>query len=219
MPSEPYRIIHSAKRKRIALKIAADGVVELLVPQLFNDHLAPELLAANAHLIRKLRLTSPTRQKLDFSGQTEFMLLGEPFKLRPTHRLRLFDDAFLIPRGSDDEMKLAMIAIYKELASAVFRKRMKIWEDKCALHPQKIRITSANTRWGSCTSAGVISLSWKLVQCPLTCIDYVIIHELSHLKEMNHSAMFWKNVADILPDYRQRRQQLKIFSRTLPCWD
>ncbi len=219
MPSEPYRIIHSAKRKRIALKIANDGVLELLVPQLFNDRLAPELLAANAHLINKLRLASPRRQILDFSGKTEFMLLGEPFKLRHTHRLRLFDDAFLIPRGNDDEMKFEMIALYKELADAIFRKRMTIWENKCSLHPQKIRITSANTRWGSCTSAGVISLSWKLVQCPVTCIDYVIVHELSHLKEMNHSAMFWKCVANILPDYRQRRQQLKIFSRILPSWD
>jgi len=50
-------------------------------------------------------------------------------------------------------------------------------------------------------------------------VDYVIVHELSHLKEMNHSALFWRNVANIMPDYQQRQQKLKIFAKNLPSWD
>ena len=219
MQNNQYRIIHSARRKKIALRIAPDGVIELLVPQSFNDRFAPQLIQSNAPAIEALRRATPRRPQLDFSGESKFLLLGELFELRHTRRLRLFDDAFLIPRGDEQSMKNSMITLYRELALTVFRKRMEIWENKCGLHPSKIRITSANTRWGSCTSAKVISLSWKLVQCPVACVDYVIVHELSHLKEMNHSALFWHNVANIMPDYQQRQQKLKIFAKNLPSWD
>lgn len=219
MQNKTYRIIRNSKRKKTALRIAPDGTVELLVPQSFNDARAPELLSIYAPVIEKLRSATPRRPELDFSGNSKFMLTGNLFELRHTHRLRIFDNAFLIPRGDAQSMKLAMISLYRELANAVFRKRMAIWEAKSGLSPVKMRITSANTRWGSCTSAKVISLSWKLVQCPLSCIDYVIIHELSHLKELNHSARFWKQVAEIMPDYQQHRQLLKQFAKKLPVWE
>jgi predicted metal-dependent hydrolase len=72
----------------------------------------------------------------------------------------------------------------------------------------KIGITGARTRWGSCSAKGSLNFSWRLIMAPLEIIDYVIIHELVHLRYHNHSRAFWKGVADILPDYRARKAWL-----------
>ena len=74
---------------------------------------------------------------------------------------------------------------------------------------EKIRITRAQTRWGSCSSRKTLSFSYRLMQYPKECIDYVIIHELCHLRQMNHSQAFWQEVEQIMPDYRQAEKILK----------
>ena len=75
--------------------------------------------------------------------------------------------------------------------------------------PGKLCISSARTRWGSCSAKGTLSFTWRLVMAPLDIIDYVVVHELCHLKEMNHSRAFWERVETILPDYKRRRKWLK----------
>jgi len=72
-----------------------------------------------------------------------------------------------------------------------------------------IRITSATTRWGSCSSKKTLNFSYRLIMSPSESIDYVIIHELCHLREMNHGPRFWKEVAGIMPDYKQHEKHLK----------
>ncbi len=78
-----------------------------------------------------------------------------------------------------------------------------------------IRISSAQKRWGSCSARGSISLSWRLMRLPEALCDYVIIHELCHLIEMNHSKSFWREVERCLPDYRERRKALKTWQEKL----
>ena len=72
-----------------------------------------------------------------------------------------------------------------------------------------IRITSARTRWGSCSSKKNLSFSYRLIQVPLDVIDYVIIHELAHLKHMNHSKQFWNHVGSMMDDYKEKEEWLK----------
>ena len=82
----------------------------------------------------------------------------------------------------------------------------------------RVRISGAETRWGSCSSSGTISFSWKLAQCPIPLIDYVIWHELTHREEMNHSPRFWNRLEAHLPDARRRRSELRRFERILPIF-
>lgn len=72
-----------------------------------------------------------------------------------------------------------------------------------------IRITSASTRWGSCSSKKTLNFSYRLIMSPPESIDYVIIHELCHLRQMNHSSKFWKEVADIMPEYKKYEKHLR----------
>lgn len=75
----------------------------------------------------------------------------------------------------------------------------------------RITIREQKTRWGSCSSKGNLNFNWKLVLLPVELLEYVVVHELAHRKEMNHSPAFWKIVGEILPDYRERKQKLRQY--------
>jgi predicted metal-dependent hydrolase len=81
--------------------------------------------------------------------------------------------------------------------------------------PASLRITDARQRWGSCTSTGGLNFSWCLIQAPLEIVDYVIVHELVHLKQHDHSRKFWATVEELMPDYERRRQWLRENERLL----
>ena len=213
-----YRIIRSPRRKRIAFRIAPDGAVEILSPDHTPESFLIQLLERERAVITSLKQRAKLHQPLDFSENAGFMLLGTRFPLHLTKRLRLFDHAFMIPDGTDEEKKAALITLYRELAQTIIPNRVMIYSEKCGLKPKKIQINSASTRWGSCSGHKTLSFSWKLVQLPLDLIDYVAVHELSHLQEMNHSPAFWAVVRSIMPDYALRRRKLNALTLSLPRW-
>ena len=94
-------------------------------------------------------------------------------------------------------------------AKEILPQRTSFWAERMGLYPTKIRITSARRRFGSCSSEGHICYSWRLMQYPPEVIDYVVVHELAHLKHMNHSPAFHALVAKYLPDHKARRALLK----------
>ncbi len=214
-----YRIVYSTKRRKTAFRFAADGILEVLAPQGTDPRLIEMLISANTKQISELRARTPVRQQLQFTEGSNFMLLGKLYPLHFTHRLRIFDNAFMIPRGSHEEMRSSMTTLYRELASSIIRKRLIPLQQAAGVIPKKIQISAADTRWGSCSAHKHISFSWKLIQCPVECVDYVIGHELSHIKEMNHSPEFWKHVEKLIPDYRKTRKLLNSFAAKLPEWD
>ena len=87
--------------------------------------------------------------------------------------------------------------------------RVEYWSGRMGLYPTQVKITSAKTRFGSCGSNGHICFSWRLMQYPMEAIDYVVVHELAHLRHMNHSPEFHALVAQYLPDHLERRALLK----------
>lgn len=103
------------------------------------------------------------------------------------------------------EQRAALIRRAKE----VLPQRVAYWSARMGLAPTQIKITSAKTRFGSCGSNGHICFSWRLMQYPMEAIDYVVVHELAHLKHMNHSPAFHALVAQYLPDHKARRALLK----------
>lgn len=81
--------------------------------------------------------------------------------------------------------------------------------------PSSLRITNARQRWGSCTYRGGLNFSWCLIQAPLEIVDYVIVHELVHLRQPDHSRKFWSKVEELMPDYQRRRKWLRENERLL----
>ncbi|HJW25352.1 MAG TPA: SprT family zinc-dependent metalloprotease [Rhodocyclaceae bacterium] len=104
----------------------------------------------------------------------------------------------------------------RERARAVFIERLAVLAPRLGVPLPTLALSSARTRWGSCSSRGSIRLNWRLVFFPLPVIDYVVAHELAHLKEMNHSPRFWSVVEGLCPDWRERRTELKRLGLTCP---
>ncbi|WP_373212001.1 M48 family metallopeptidase [Ruminococcus sp. 5_1_39BFAA] len=97
----------------------------------------------------------------------------------------------------------------QKAAGEVFLQRSRYFAELLNVHFNRITIREQKTRWGSCSSNRNLNFNWKLMLAPPEILDYVVVHELCHLKEMNHSPAFWHEVEQILPDYAQRKKWLK----------
>ena len=98
---------------------------------------------------------------------------------------------------------------YRELARALCTERAEYYARRMDVTYGRIAIKNTKTRWGSCSSLGNLNFHWKLALMPPAILDYVVVHELAHRKEMNHSPRFWAEVEKILPDYKERRGWLR----------
>lgn len=97
----------------------------------------------------------------------------------------------------------------KKQARTILTKRTDYYKEILKVDYEKIRIGNQKTIWGSCSGRRTISYNWHLILMPEQIIDYVVVHELCHLIEMNHSPAFWEKVSEVLPDYQSRREWLK----------
>jgi len=104
----------------------------------------------------------------------------------------------------------------REKARAIFSERLAHFAPALGVDTPPLRLSSARTRWGSCSHHGGISFNWRLVFMPLAVVDYVVAHELAHLREMNHSPRFWSVVEQLCPDWRVRRLELRQLGRQIP---
>ena len=114
-------------------------------------------------------------------------------------------------RQEKREMPEAEKKYYRNLAREVLGARTGYYARKMGVTYGRISIREQKTRWGSCSSEGNLNFHWKLVLMPPEVLDYVVVHELAHRKEMNHSRKFWAEVKNVLPDYEKRRKWLKEF--------
>ena len=104
----------------------------------------------------------------------------------------------------------------REKARVVFSERLAHYAPGLGVATPPLRLSAARTRWGSCSHQGGISLNWRLIFMPLPVVDYVVAHELAHLREMNHSPRFWSVVEQLCPDWRARRLELRQLGRQIP---
>ena len=117
--------------------------------------------------------------------------------------------AYLPTHTTEEQIKERLQLWLKQEAKRIFTTRLPIYAEKLGVTYQSLSLSSAATRWGSCTSQGKIRLNWRLIHFSAEVIDYVIAHELAHRREMNHSPAFWATVASVFPDYQQAKQVLR----------
>lgn len=145
---------------------------------------------------------------------------GRGAQLRPPHTDSADAGAELhvgLPHtATADQIRDAVQAWLMRQAAANFKERMDHFTPLLGVHWKKLRLSSAGTRWGSASADGSIRLNWRLIHFRQAVIDYVVAHELSHLRVMDHSPTFWSTVATVVPDYRSLRAQLK--EDAVPQW-
>lgn len=124
--------------------------------------------------------------------------------------------AFYIPRNlTSEQIKAACVQIYRMLAKRDLTERTLDFAKLMSVTPTAVKINGAVSRWGSCSGRKSINFSWRLIMADDNVIDYVAVHELAHLTEMNHSARFWAIVEGVLSDYRERQNRLKELQKKL----
>ena len=214
-----YQLIRSKKRRKtISLHIKEDGRIILYTPfhtpkwevERFikeRESWIVEKLSEKEKLIREVEKSFIPGEKFLFLGE------GYPLEIQDNysqgHPLKLSFGKFILDKNHFEKARDLFIHWYKREAKEKMVGRVHYYSDKLQLFPKGLKITSAQYRWGSCSRDNRLSFSWRIIMAPLNIIDYIIIHELVHIKEKNHSNRFWGYLESILPDYRNHRAWLK----------
>ena len=122
----------------------------------------------------------------------------------------------VVPGLSEWQLKERVRLWFCDEAKRLFVARLDVYAARLGVRYTSLSLSSAGTRWGSCTVGGKIRLNWRLIHYPLALVDYVVAHELAHLLEMNHSARFWATVESVYPDYDGAKEGLRKRSLELP---
>jgi predicted metal-dependent hydrolase len=209
------RVIRS-RRKSIALVVQPNGELIVRAPKGATRKQINSLLEKHADWIAKKQLQAKEAQALFaphlFLEGESFPFLGENYSLEfvDSEKPKLvFTEKFQLTKSAQGKAEAIFEQWYKKRAREIFTARVEYYSQKHSFSYRKVKLSSANKRWGSCSAKGNLNLTWRLVMTPLEIIDYVIVHELCHLRELNHSKKFWANVESILPDYKIRRKWLK----------
>jgi len=209
--------IVKSRRRTVSLEINQEGVLTVRAPYGLDRTTIDDILKRHQLWIRKKRQEVQRRQELSrpkkFEDGEKFLWLGKEYPLRIVARVRpslvFTGERFELAASSILSARQLFEAWFKEQARFYLSSRLKEIARKTGFKYQKFRLSSAQTRWGSCSAKGTISLVWRLMMAPPEIIDYLIIHELAHTKEKNHSRAFWRLVEELLPDYRERRRWLR----------
>ena len=214
-----YTVKRSPRRCSITFTIDEDGL-RVGAPWRASQRRIEVLLGSHARWIDLKLAEWQARQRPPFiwnEGAT-VMLLGEPLILAkiPTciSMERNGNMLYLPDRTPHDPQGLAeqVVAWLRRTAQNWFEQRAAYYAPLLNVQVSTIRLSNARTRWGTCHPDGRIHLNWRLIQMPEMLIDYVVVHELAHLREPNHSQRFWRWVAGVMPDYQHRRKTLRCES-------
>jgi predicted metal-dependent hydrolase len=212
---EIYKIIRSS-RKSIGLEITRQGDLVVRAPNLVSKK-AIQHIINNHHdwIIEKQKIVqekSEDNLEKRFVFGEEFWFLGEIYKLNISDKISsplVFDRGFILHPDSHVKAKDVFIKWYKEQARTMLTNRVNYYSSIYGFQFKTIKISSAKGRWGSCSIKGHLNFPWRLVMAPLSVINYVVVHELVHLKIHNHSKMFWDEVYKLFPQYKICKQWLK----------
>ncbi len=215
------QIIRS-QRKSFGLELKPDGRLIVRAPHAATRAQIEAVVAQKAAWIAKTRarLASQAAQHppKTFSPGEQFWYLGEQYPLRLTDRQRPLldlDGAFNLSRQARSQAKDVFIAWYREETRQITQSLIEPYVKHYGFKVNQVRVTSARTRWGSCSGKGNLNFTYRLCMAPLSVVEYVVVHELVHLNVPNHSRAFWAEVARINPTYQTSRAWLKQHGRLL----
>lgn len=216
-PNEPIaidRLIRS-QRRTLALQIDARGQLVVRAPQRLPRVEIERFVRSRAAWIRshqqRVRAAQPPQHR--YRSGERFLYLGEEYPLeivdvsRPALELRA--GVFRLSRSVAPQAEQLLTRWYREQAREAFTRRAEFQAQRLGLRFAKLRVSSARTRWGSCSSRGTLSFTWRLVMAPPAVIDYVIVHELAHLQIQGHGRAFWQLVSAWLPGWQSSAAWLK----------
>ena len=224
----PVEIIRTERSKSASIEIQ-DDTVKVTVPQNLSDKRIEELVRNRTVWIRqKLKIQTETihpKSKEYVNGET-FAYLGRNYRMKcvtgSTGGVKLKNGCLNVPTESDttgshyeSSVKVALKEWYRSRALDKLNEKTQRYSSIIGVRPKSVDVKEYKSRWGSCSSTGDVSYNWRIIIAPHHIVDYIVVHELCHLIEHNHSPAYWKHVERVIPSYKSCREWLKINSETL----
>ncbi|MCJ7666139.1 MAG: M48 family metallopeptidase [Actinobacteria bacterium] len=198
-----------------------DTVIVLSPPGIPESIIRNRVKSKGSWIVKKLselRHIDPEAFKKNFIDGEHLLFLGENHDLqiiknsRKIPRVFFQNNRFCIETSDPSDkyrMRKAMEKWYRKKADRIINDRVDLYIEKIGKRPQDVKIKEQKRRWGSCTAKGKLYFNWRISMAPPGIIDYIVVHEMSHLVHPDHSIRFWQKVGSILPDYKVRRKWLK----------
>ncbi|TRZ54173.1 M48 family peptidase [bacterium] len=211
----PYSIIYS-NRKTINIIVERDRKVVVRAPlNTSEDFIKKEIQKRKRLLLEKVghhqKYPAETQTKEFVSGES-LMYLGKNYKLyvvdEPIEGVS-FDSKFFICKTNQSEARVLFREWYKKAAERIIIPKVKILATQLGISYNSITILDLKYRWGSCTPKDNLHFNWRLIKAPMNVIEYIIIHELTHIYETNHTPEFWTRVSVQQPGYEKAKAWLK----------
>jgi predicted metal-dependent hydrolase len=209
-------------RKTIGLQITNDACLIVRAPYFTSEAHIYKLIQRKESWIKSKLAYFKERQKgslpRKFTPGEQFLFLGQSYSLVAIEDLPkavVLEDSLMISQMVLGNAKDHLECWYKARALDYITPRVRHFAQIAGLNYSSIRINNATTRWGSCGYKDTLNFTWRLIMAPARVVDYVIIHELMHLKQKNHSHKFWAEVSNMMPDYKKEEHWLKHNSHLL----
>jgi predicted metal-dependent hydrolase len=216
-----YRLLRQRRRRNLGLTIDERGLTVGAPPHTPLAEIEAFILNNSTWVTSKIdQYAGSHRQRhLAVRDGVRLPLLGGESEVSVTvgaNRVSWEGERLIIAARPDADIDALARRALQRRALSVFGERLVIYAALLGREPPALSLSSARTRWGSCSERSGIRLNWRLIHLPLRLIDYVVAHELAHLVEMNHSPRFWAEVARIFPDWKHARRDLKALAGELP---
>ena len=211
-------VVRTKRRKTASIKVI-DGAVQAIVPDQLSDGRVQDLIQKRTPWIRKrlreqLQIVTP-KPKEYVSGES-FTYLGRNYRLKVLtgtgKEVKLkggYLEVGLPKKPKDGDIRSALVDWYEQHALERLTEKTNRYAGIMGVTPSSISVRDYKARWGSCSSKGEISYNWRIIIAPHHILDYVVVHELCHLKHPNHSPAYWRSVKREISDYGDCRQWLK----------
>lgn len=219
-------LVTRSNRKTLSLSILKDGQVVIKAPlKMSNDAINKFVYEKQKWIREKLAIIESSKQKFDeIMHYKKFMLFGNKYSLKLANVKKIETSSnemsIYIPKTiPEDKIMIKLKSWYKKTAKNILEERVGYISNLIKLSPNSIRISDSKGRWGACNSKGNVSFNFRVVMLEPAIIDYVIVHELCHLVEMNHSKRFWNLVTSFLPNASTQKNKIKEFSFLLSLYN
>lgn len=219
-----YRVRRSKKAKRVSISVSEEGIVTAVLPRGVSEAFVHGFVRTRVDWIERTIEAQKTRlrkrRRVSFAFGEAISVLGVSLMIAPGNpgkRTRCVrkDSLLLVDGVSDGSPKDIVVEWLKGEARAFFGREVHACAEGMNVPFGRISIRDQKTRWGSCSRAGNLNFSWRLVLTPVAVARYVVIHECAHLVHLNHSKAFWSLVAHHCPEYKECVRWLKEHGMSL----
>ena len=206
-----------SKRKTVSIHVERDGSVSARIPETISEEEILKVLKSKEYQIHKnlaqWSQLNQTKVERNYVNGQSFLYLGRNYRLQIIENkfetLIFSKGYFYLSSFKKNNARELFISFYKEKLNEKLKPILKRYQGQLDVNPKEIKVMELQNRWASCTASGNVNFHWKCAMAPIDVLNYIVVHELTHLIHPNHTTAFWNEIDKVLPNYEKQIQWLK----------